>query len=94
MLTMRGVAAFALLVGNASALNNGLGRTPPMGFNVRPTLRLLLISCLPTRRCAGCLSLSEHALSPPRCCRHGTRSAASRSNRVVRFCPAARRRRS
>jgi hypothetical protein len=45
MLTMRGVAAFALLVGNASALNNGLGRTPPMGFNVRPTLRLLRISC-------------------------------------------------
>jgi hypothetical protein len=37
MLTTRGATVFALLLGSASALDNGLGRTPPMGFNVRST---------------------------------------------------------
>ena len=32
---MKVFLALAGLVGGAAALDNGLGRTPPMGFNVR-----------------------------------------------------------
>ena len=45
LLLMRVLLALSGLLASAMALDNGLGRTPPMGFNVRRSLQLYLDEC-------------------------------------------------